>query len=216
MIVLDATRDGVQQISEALAGRQDIAAIHIVSHGAAMRLHLAASDLNTATVQSRSAELDAWQGLSSGADILVYSCDVAAGEQGAHFVGELARITRADVTSSTDATGSAAKGGDWVLEAATGKIDRLALCRQGAGGLCRVAGRANITDSGTARSTAEDNTLAITGITVGDADAGELPDRKHQRNGVIALKRPQTPRRCPATEPAPSALSPRQPTPRPR
>lgn len=30
VIVLDATRDGVQQISEALAGRQDVSAIYIV------------------------------------------------------------------------------------------------------------------------------------------------------------------------------------------
>ena len=124
VVVLDASRDGVAQISETLAGRHDIDAIYLVSHGASGELHLAASDLTSATLQSRSAELNSWQlSLSANADILVYGCDVAAGEQGAHFVGELALVTGADIAASTDATGAAALGGDWTLELASGSID---------------------------------------------------------------------------------------------
>ncbi len=33
VVVLDASRDGLAQMAEALAGERDLAAIHIVSHG---------------------------------------------------------------------------------------------------------------------------------------------------------------------------------------
>ncbi|WP_280154208.1 Ig-like domain-containing protein [Piscinibacter sp. XHJ-5] len=59
--------------------------------------------------------------------LLLYGCKVAEGETGRSFVDSLAAITGADVAASTDWTGSAAKGGDWQLEANTGPIDTEAL-----------------------------------------------------------------------------------------
>ena len=55
--------------------------------------------------------------LSASGDILLYGCDVAAGADGLAFVNALANATGADVAASTDLTGAAVKGGDWVLEA---------------------------------------------------------------------------------------------------
>ena len=57
------------------------------------------------------------------ADILLYGCDIARGSAGAAFVDAVAQATGADVAASTDATGSAAKRGDWELEYAAGQID---------------------------------------------------------------------------------------------
>ncbi|MCX7163279.1 MAG: DUF4347 domain-containing protein [Rhodocyclales bacterium] len=120
VVVLDPTRDGLQQISEALNGRIGVDAIYIVSHGSAGDIRLAASDLNAGVLQSRAAELSAWQtSLSAGADILVYGCDVAAGEAGSALITSLARLTAADVAASTDPTGAANLGGDWTLELLT-------------------------------------------------------------------------------------------------
>ncbi|MBF0621207.1 MAG: DUF4347 domain-containing protein [Magnetococcales bacterium] len=44
--------------------------------------------------------------LSEDADILFYGCDVAAGDDGTAFVKGLSQLTGADVTASTDTTGS--------------------------------------------------------------------------------------------------------------
>ena len=42
---------------------------------------------------------------------------------GQAFIGRLAELTGADVAASRDATGSAALGGNWNLEATTGAIE---------------------------------------------------------------------------------------------
>ena len=60
--------------------------------------------------------------LANDADLLLYGCDVAAGETGRAFVEQLAQSTGADVAASTDKTGSAAIGGNWTLEFATGTV----------------------------------------------------------------------------------------------
>ena len=124
VVLLDASRDGVQQISDYLAGLKDVQAIYLVSHGAQGDLHLAASDLTEAHLQNYAAQLSSWQAsLSAQADILIYGCDVAQGSSGAALVSSLARLTSADVAASTDATGNAAVGGNWTLEYQTGPIE---------------------------------------------------------------------------------------------
>ena len=124
VVLLDASRDGVQQITDFLAGLKDVQAIYLVSHGAQGDLHLAASDLNPATLKNYAAQLSAWQAnLSAQADILIYGCDVAQGSSGAALVNSLARLTAADVAASTDATGNAAAGGNWTLEYQSGLIE---------------------------------------------------------------------------------------------
>ena len=50
VVVLDASRDGVQQISDFLAGLKDVQAVYLVSHGAQGDLHLAASELTAASL----------------------------------------------------------------------------------------------------------------------------------------------------------------------
>ncbi len=49
-------------------------------------------------------------------DILLYGCDVAQGDSGNEFITQLAAASGADVAASADLTGSAALGGDWMLE----------------------------------------------------------------------------------------------------
>ena len=45
-VLIDASRDGVAQISQALAGQHDIDAIHIISHGADGILELGSTMLD--------------------------------------------------------------------------------------------------------------------------------------------------------------------------
>ena len=53
---------------------------------------------------------------TSAVVFLAFLADFAAGTAGQAVVEQLAVLTGADVAASDDATGSAARGGDWVLE----------------------------------------------------------------------------------------------------
>jgi len=125
--VLDAGQDGLARMAQVLAGRSGIDALHIVSHGKEGAVSLGSVELNSETLAARAGELATIRAaLAPDADILLYGCDVGAGTAGASFVEELARATGADVAASTNATGSAALGGDWLLERTTGTIEAAA------------------------------------------------------------------------------------------
>lgn len=125
IIFLDASRDGVDQISDALASRTGLDAIHLVSHGADGSVRLGASALDFDTLLSKAARIRGWgQALGEDADILIYGCDVAASQNGRNLIDALGRLTGADVAGSDDLTGSAQRGGDWDLEYAAGSVDR--------------------------------------------------------------------------------------------
>ena len=116
--VLDASRDGVEQIAEILAGQTGIDAIHIISHGSAGQLELGNAVLDTTSITEEHADELAVirASLSQDADILLYGCEVSSTPQGVAFVDALAGATGADVAASDDMTGTDMLGGDWVLE----------------------------------------------------------------------------------------------------
>ncbi len=123
VVMLDPTRDGVQQITEALAGRTDIEAIHIVSHGAPGKLWLGSRELSAANADSYADQLSAWRtSLATGADILIYGCRAGAGAEGQQLAEELSRFTGADVGASNDATGGAPDA-NWSMEFVWGKVE---------------------------------------------------------------------------------------------
>jgi hypothetical protein len=120
VVMLDPTRDGMDQIAQALAGRDDIEAVHIVSHGGEGYLVLGNTMLSSYNLDHYDADMAAIRSaLAPGADIHLYGCDVAAGTDGAAFVQQLAQATGADVAASVNDTGA---HGDWVLEVSTGAI----------------------------------------------------------------------------------------------
>jgi VCBS repeat-containing protein len=124
VVTLDAATDGVQRISEILAGRSGIDAIHIVSHGDDGAAMLGGAELSAGTLDGYAELIAGWgAAMDADADILFYGCDIAAGADGEAFVSALAALTGADVAASTDATGAAALGGDWDLELASGAIE---------------------------------------------------------------------------------------------
>ena len=134
VVLIDTTKDGVDQMAQALAGRHDISAIHIISHGSEADLSLGTASLNAESMQGRyAADLAIIKSaLAVEADILVYGCDFAKGTDGAAAAQTLADLTGANVAASTDDSGAANKGGNWVLEDQTGAIEaKLALTPDG-------------------------------------------------------------------------------------
>lgn len=123
VVVLDPAQDGVRQIAQAVEGKSGVASIGIVSHGAPGVLLLGSGPLFAGNLQAHAADLQAIGAtLADTGDILLYGCDVGAGEQGAAFVGALADLTGADVAASDDATAGGTRG-DWDLEITTGSIE---------------------------------------------------------------------------------------------
>jgi len=107
--------------------------------------------------------------LSANADILLYGCDIAQGPQGMALLTQIATLTGADIAASTNPTGAASRGGDWTLEAATGAIEAQTLALQSYDHLL-AATAVNDASAATPRTTAEDTPLAISGLSISDAD----------------------------------------------
>jgi len=129
VVVLDANRDAIDQITEILRDRTNIDSIHIVSHGAPGSLQLGDGSVSLDDIECDRHSLQQWFSQRTDSrsknrpNILLYGCCVAAGETGKAFVKRLSELTGARVAASENLTGSVAKGGDWELEVSTGKIE---------------------------------------------------------------------------------------------
>lgn len=133
-IVLNPALDGIQQMADALAGVNGLNAIHIISHGASGQINLGAGVLSQDTLTHYQSQLATiGNALAATGDLLLYGCNVAQGDAGQAFISALGSATGADVAASTDLTGAAFLGGNWVLEAATGVIEASALQADTAG-----------------------------------------------------------------------------------
>ena len=120
-VVLDTTTDGLQQISEVLADRNDLDAIHLITHGDAGRLQLGNASLDGHHLDDSADILTDWgNALDADGDFLLYGCNVAAGTRGREFIEAFATLTNADVAASDDLTGY---GGDWDFEVRWGDLE---------------------------------------------------------------------------------------------
>ena len=120
--VLDADRNGIDQITELLKIHSDVHSLHLVSHGTAGCLHLGSAQLTLETIDRYAWDLQNWFS-DSAPLLLIYGCNVAAEAIGAKFLSCLHRLTGAAIAASTTRTGSAALGGNWNLEVSIGKIE---------------------------------------------------------------------------------------------
>ena len=117
VFVLDAAADGIEQISQVLQQRQNIDAVHIVSHGAPGCLYLGNTQLSLDTFNRYASQLQQW----NVANLLLYGCNVAAGDAGAEFLAKLHQLTGANIAASRTPIGNSALGGNWELEVALGQ-----------------------------------------------------------------------------------------------
>lgn len=98
--------------------------IHIISEGNRGNFWLGNDFVSADHIDSYRQKLQTWgSSLSENADILLYSCLTALGEMGTQLMDAIATETGADVAASTNLTGNAVLGGDWILEASTGNIE---------------------------------------------------------------------------------------------
>jgi len=118
---IDSGSSGLTQMNEILAGRKEVEAIHILSHGSSGALTVGTDVVTTDTLEFYRTQLSTLgSSLTADGDILLYGCDI--GRDGA-FVERFSEMTGADVAASDDATGASELGGDWALEAMVGTAE---------------------------------------------------------------------------------------------
>ncbi len=111
VLVLDSATDSIEQITRALA-EETFNSLHLVSHGAPGVLYLGNNPLTLDNLNHYSYLLQEW----GVPEILLYGCNVAAGDSGEEFLGKLQRITGASIHASTSKVGHASLGGNWELD----------------------------------------------------------------------------------------------------
>ncbi len=122
--LLDPIADGLSQIQSVLADYSSLDSIQIFSHGSAGSIQIGSGSLSIYNISDYQSQLAAiGSSLTTTGDILLYGCNVAQGEVGQTFIQTLADYTEADVTASTDLTGSALLNGNWELEQKSGNIE---------------------------------------------------------------------------------------------
>ena len=127
-VLIDSVSDGVLQMQNALFGYHDLDSIQIVSHGSTGTLYLGSTVLDAANLGCYQTSLQTiGQALAETGDLLLYGCNVAAGQTGQALIEALAKATGADVAASNDLTGSTGQGGDWILESSQGTVESNAL-----------------------------------------------------------------------------------------
>ncbi len=126
--VLDAHRDGIEQITAHLFTRPHIETIHIVSHGSPGCLYLGKSQLSLDTLKHYANLLQSWFAPLTPQNwgkpsLLLYGCNVAAGDAGEEFIEKLHQLTGSNIAASTNKIGNAELGGNWNLAYTTGQIE---------------------------------------------------------------------------------------------
>jgi hypothetical protein len=186
LIVLDAQRDGITQISAALSTSRDVSAVHILSHGSEGSVRLGSGRLDFDALLANAGTIQGWgRALAPGADLLIYGCDVAGSEAGRSLMQALTRLTGADVSASDDRTGAQAQGGDWDLEFETGAIDTPIAVDAALRARWQGVLAAPVNTLPAAQATAEDTVLAISGLSVSDVDADLTAVALSVSNGAL-------------------------------
>jgi methionine-rich copper-binding protein CopC len=124
VVEISASQDGISQLQTILANYRGLAALHIISHASPGSLQLGNSAITSEALQQRQDFFAILrQALREGGDLLLYGCDLAAGDDGRALLATLKEKSGIDIKASNDRTGVASMGGDWELEIALGKIE---------------------------------------------------------------------------------------------
>ncbi|KST62968.1 DUF4347 domain-containing protein, partial [Mastigocoleus testarum] len=124
VVILDPEKDGVKQITTVLANRSNIARIHVISHGSPGCLYLGNTELSLSSLNLYAEYLKSWfRDKLSNSQLLLYGCNVAAGDGGEEFITKLSHITGAEIAASETLTGNLVLGGNWNLEFTTADFE---------------------------------------------------------------------------------------------
>ncbi|QRR00053.1 DUF4347 domain-containing protein [Dyadobacter sandarakinus] len=124
VIYVPNNAEGFQKLSKTLAMHGKAERVHIMTHGTSGNFVLGQTQLHAGNISEHAAF---WQSLgkvleTGRSSLLIYSCELAAGQAGENFVKRLHGMLGVPVAASDDPTGNVHRGGDWDLEFAAGKL----------------------------------------------------------------------------------------------
>ncbi len=119
IFLLDAARDGVEQITQLLHSR-DVrpTVLHLVAHGAPATLYLGSTELSLNSLDQYADQLKFWP----IEELHLYGCNVASGDAGEEFIEKIRHLTQANVAASTQKVGNKKLGGSWLLDYQQGDV----------------------------------------------------------------------------------------------
>ncbi|MDB9495479.1 DUF4347 domain-containing protein, partial [Spirulina major CS-329] len=122
--IVGRDRSGLDAVQATLDRVPDpVDQLNIIAEGNQGNIWLGDTWITAANVGDYHAQLQQWgAALTPEASLLLYSCFTALGATGEAFVNAIAASTGTAIAASTNATGSANYGGDWVLEYQTQPI----------------------------------------------------------------------------------------------
>jgi CshA-type fibril repeat protein len=185
--IIDRAQNGVEILIQLLQQFSDLQQVHILAHGAPGRIYLGNTQLSQDTLQSYSEALrhirQSREICQSSLDLLLYSCNVAAGKVGKAFIESLHRLTGANIAASSVPVGSASLGGTWHLNTQTSVFPvRLPFAAAAAyryPGLLTPVGISGIIASYT---DLPDTTSSYTANEVGSPDGDSTPNESYTYN----------------------------------
>lgn len=96
VVLLSSNRDGVDQISDALANRSDLDAVHFVTHGTDRAVQLGSTWLTADQLFGYAGQVSGWgNSLDTNGDMLFYGCNLASSEDGLTLLKALQVLTGA-------------------------------------------------------------------------------------------------------------------------
>lgn len=102
VVLLDASRNGLAQITAALSERQDVHALHIVSQGSDRDFKVGSTWLSLTNLSQYRHVMEGWSNaFAAHAELRLYGCDLEQSSPGRALIGELETATGADVVVST-------------------------------------------------------------------------------------------------------------------
>jgi hypothetical protein len=112
--ILESQPNAIEQITTILAQHTGIEALHILSHGSPGNLYLGTTELNSSNIENYSQQLRQWRNaFTLHASIILYGCNVAAGDSGSQFLTQLYQLTGANIAANPQPTGNSKLGGNW-------------------------------------------------------------------------------------------------------
>ena len=126
ILILDPQENSIEQITKRLQKQPKITSLHLISHGSPGLLYLGDQKLSLATLADYATNLKTWA--KTVKSVVIYGCQVAAGEIGQQFLTRWHQITGTALTASTKLVGNSHKGGSWQLDYQLGDVvEELAL-----------------------------------------------------------------------------------------
>lgn len=125
IFLLNSCCDGIEQITQILQSLkptvQNHLSLHIVSHGSPGTLYLGNSELSLHTLNLYTEHIQSWF-TSQNSELLLYGCNVAAGDAGGEFLTKLHALTSVGIAASSHLVGHTSLGGNWNLDSIKGQV----------------------------------------------------------------------------------------------